>query len=154
VVFASQELADVERSPIASTILEACATRIFLPNDRAREPRTRAFYEAAGLNDRQIELIAHATAKRDYYVVSRMGSRMIELGLGPATLAFVGASAPEDHALIDRVIATNGILNFARDWLEARGLKAATDALARFDAARLSPPPPAPIPAQLEGAAS
>src|SRR5262249_20693606 len=39
VLFASQEIADVEASPIASTILEACPTRIFLPNDRAREPR-------------------------------------------------------------------------------------------------------------------
>src|SRR5262249_40083321 len=33
VVFASQVLADVEASPIASTIIEACLTRIFLPND-------------------------------------------------------------------------------------------------------------------------
>jgi type IV secretion system protein VirB4 len=132
VVFASQELADVERSPIASTILEACATRIFLPNDRAREPRTRRFYEAAGLNDRQIELIAHATAKRDYYVVSRMGSRMIELGLGPATLAFVAASTPEDHALMDRLLAETGVGGFSRRWLEARGLSAAAGALARF----------------------
>jgi type IV secretion/conjugal transfer VirB4 family ATPase len=136
VVFASQELADVERSPIASTILEACATRIFLPNDRAREPRTRAFYEGSGLNDRQIELIAQATPKRDYYVVSRDGSRMIELGLGPATLAFVGASTPEDQALIDRVVAAHGLRDFGRYWLEARGLKAAADALARFEAVR------------------
>ena len=155
VVFASQELADVERSPIASTILEACATRIFLPNDRAREPRTRAFYEAAGLNERQIELIAHGVPKRDYYVVSRLGSRMIELGLGPATLAFVGASSPEDQALMDKVIAAHGIHNFAHHWLEARGLRAAADALARFDAARpAAVPAPALIPAQLEGAAS
>ncbi|MFZ4072081.1 MAG: conjugal transfer protein TrbE, partial [Caulobacterales bacterium] len=151
-----QELADVERSPIASTILEACATRIFLPNDRAREPRTRAFYEASGLNDRQVELIAHASPKRDYYVVSRLGSRMIELGLGPATLAFVGASAPDDHALIDRVLATHGRDAFARHWCEARGLKAAADALARFAAAQATAAPirPGPLqaPACLEGA--
>jgi type IV secretion system protein VirB4 len=151
VVFASQELADVERSPIASTILEACATRIFLPNDRAREPRTRAFYEASGLNDRQIELIAHGSPKRDYYVVSRDGCRMIELGLGPATLAVVGASSPEDHALIDCVIAAHGRDEFARHWLEARGLKPAADALARFNAARATPK--IFTAAQLEGAA-
>ena len=82
VVFASQELADVEASPIASTIIEACLTRIFLPNDRAREPRSRAFYEALGLNARQIDLIANATPKRDYYFVSRDGARLFELGLG------------------------------------------------------------------------
>jgi type IV secretion system protein VirB4 len=136
VVFASQELADVERSPIASTVLEACATRIYLPNDRAREPRTRAFYEACGLNERQIELIAQATPKQDYYVVSREGARLIDLGLGPATLAFVGAGSVEDHALIDRVLGLAGEEGFARGWLEARGLGAAAQALGRFEAAR------------------
>lgn len=139
VVFASQELADVERSPIAGTILEACATRIFLPNDRAREPRTRAFYEASGLNDRQIALIAEATAKRDYYVVSRDGCRLIELGLGPATLAFVGASSPEDHALMDRALAKKSGQSFARAWLAAKGLPAAADAIGRFEALHFAP---------------
>ena len=42
-----------------------------------------------GLNARQIDLIAGATPKRDYYLVSRDGCRMFELGLGPAALAFV-----------------------------------------------------------------
>ncbi|MFZ2028825.1 MAG: conjugal transfer protein TrbE [Vitreimonas sp.] len=134
VVFASQELADVEASPIASTIIEACLTRIFLPNDRAREPRSRAFYEALGLNGRQIELIANATPKRDYYLSSRNGCRLFELGLGPAALAFVGASKPEDHALIDHVLAATGERGFAAAWLETRGLGEAAAALHRFDA--------------------
>lgn len=134
VVFASQELADVEASPIASTIIEACLTRIFLPNDRAREPRSRAFYEALGLNARQIDLIASATPKRDYYFVSRDGSRLFELGLGPATLAFVAASRPEDHTLIDRVLAEAGQEGFAAAWLDARGLREAADAVRRFNA--------------------
>ncbi|MBL8548261.1 MAG: conjugal transfer protein TrbE [Hyphomonadaceae bacterium] len=138
VVFASQELADVESSPIASTIIEACATRIFLPNDRAREPRSRAFYEALGLNARQIGLIASATAKRDYYFVSREGCRLFELGLGPAALAFVGASRPEDHTMMDRVAAEAGPAGFAAAWLEARGLRDAADAVRRFE--RVSAP--------------
>src|SRR5262249_10852005 len=117
VVFASQELADVEASPIASTIIEACATRIYLPNDRARELRSRAFYEALGLNGRQIDLIANATPKRDYYFVSRDGCRMFELGLGVAALCFVGASRPEDHVLIDRVLVDHLPENFAEAWL-------------------------------------
>jgi type IV secretion/conjugal transfer VirB4 family ATPase len=132
VVFASQELADVEASPIASTIIEACATRIFLPNDRAREPRSRAFYEALGLNRRQIALIAAATPKRDYYLVSREGARLLELGLGPAALAFVAASRPEDHAEIDRILKRAGQAGFAAAWLEARGLWDAADAVRRF----------------------
>jgi type IV secretion system protein TrbE len=134
VIFASQVLADVERSPIAATVFENCATRIFLPNDRAREPSTAKFYSAVGLNERQIELIAHAVPKRDYYVTARAGCRRIELELGPATLAFAGASTPEDQALIDRVLMMHGDQNFARRWLEAKGLRAAADAIARFDA--------------------
>ncbi|MBL8550513.1 MAG: conjugal transfer protein TrbE [Hyphomonadaceae bacterium] len=136
VVFASQELADVDASPIASTIIEACATRIFLPNDRAREPRSRAFYEALGLNGRQIDLIANATPKRDYYLATRDGRRLFELGLGPAALAFVAASRPEDQALIDKVLAQAGRDGFALAWLEARGLIDAADAVRRFEAAQ------------------
>jgi len=135
VVFASQELADVEASPIASTIIEACLTRIFLPNDRAREPRSRGLYERLGLNARQIALIASATPKRDYYVVTRAGCRVFELGLGPATLAFVGAARAEDHAQIDAVLAAPTAHGFAAAWLDARGLSAAADALRRFEAA-------------------
>ncbi len=134
VIFASQTIADVERSPIAATVFEACATRIFLPNDRAREPATRRFYDAVGLNDRQIELIANAMPKRDYYVAARDGCRRIDLELGPAALAFAGASTPEDQTLIDRVLVSHGAAHFSRRWLEAKGLHAAADAIGRFEA--------------------
>ncbi len=144
VVFASQELADVEASPIASTIIEACLTRIFLPNDRAIEPRSRAFYQALGLNARQIALIAGATPKRDYYLVSRDGCRLFELGLGPAALAFVAASRPEDHARIEAVLACASDAPFAPAWLEANGLAEAAKALQRFEDAQTGKPAPAP----------
>jgi type IV secretion system protein VirB4 len=132
VVFASQELADIEASAIASTIIEACPTRIFLPNDRAREPRSRAFYEALGLNPRQIGLIAEAMPKRDYYLASRDGCRLFELGLGPAALAFAAASRREDQALIDATLAAEGRENFAAAWLDAKALGHAADAVRRF----------------------
>jgi len=105
-----------------------------LPNDRAREPRSRGFYERLGLNGRQIALIANATPKRDYYLVTREGRRVFELGLGPATLAFVGASRPEDQTLIDRVVAETGKNDFAAAWLEARDLRDAANAVRRFNA--------------------
>jgi type IV secretion system protein TrbE len=125
----------VEASSIASTIIEACHTRIFLPNDRAREPRSRAFYERLGLNGRQIDLIAHATPKRDYYLVSRDGCRLFELGLGPAALAFVAASRPEDQQMIDSILERANGAAFAPAWLEARGLFDAAQALRRFGGA-------------------
>ena len=42
VVFATQSLADIERSTIAPALIESCPTRIFLPNDRALEPQARS----------------------------------------------------------------------------------------------------------------
>ncbi len=151
VVFATQELADVETSSIAATIFEACPTRIYLANDRAREPRTRAFYEGLGLNRRQVALIAEAVPKRDYYFQTRAGARRIDLALGPAALAFLGASTPEDQAAIDRVLAACGAEAFARAWLDHKGLSEAARALQRFDRAA-HPAQPAPsslVPAQI-----
>lgn len=143
VVFATQELADVEQSAIAATIFEACPTRIYLPNDRAREPRTRAFYEGLGLNQRQIAIITEAAPKRDYYIQTRAGARLVDLALGPAALAFLSASTPHDQAAIDGVIAADEASTFAHAWLRLRGLDRAAEALARFDTASRHTEPPA-----------
>ena len=104
-VFATQSLADIERSAIAPALIESCPTRIFLPNDRALEPQAKSVYERFGLNSRQVEILATATPKRDYYAQSARGNRLFELGLGPVALALCGASSPEDQKLIDRVVA-------------------------------------------------
>ena len=127
VVFATQSLADIAGSAIAPALIESCPQRIFLPDARAIEPQARETYARFGLNDRQIALIAGATPKRDYYLQSRRGNRLFELGLGPVALAFCAASAPADRALIDRVLAKAGSAGFAAAWLSARGLDWAAD---------------------------
>ncbi len=142
VVFATQELADVDQSAISATVFEACPTRIYLPNDRAREPRTRAFYESLGLNQRQIAIISEAAPKRDYYIQTRAGARLADLALGSAALAFLGASTPRHQTAIDNLIAEGDAGAFASAWLKASGLAAAAEALARFDAVMRAPHPP------------
>ena len=132
VVFATQSLADIAGSSIAPAIIESCPQRIFLPNDRAVEPQQRAAYEKFGLNERQVELIARATPKRDYYLQSQRGNRLFDLGLGRIALAFCGASDPASQRRIDRLLAEHGPDNFAQRWLEARGLDWAAAALADF----------------------
>ena len=127
VVFATQGLSDIAGSSIAPAIIESCPSRIFLPNDRAIEPQARAVYEAFGLNDRQIEIIARAVAKRDYYYQSRQGNRLFELDLGSVALAFAAASTKQDHALMDELIAGHGEDEFADSWLRAKGLDWAAD---------------------------
>ncbi|MBI1330275.1 MAG: conjugal transfer protein TrbE [Alphaproteobacteria bacterium] len=134
VVFATQSLADIADSTIAPAIIESCPQRIFLPNDRAIEPQARAAYDRFGLNDRQIELIARATPKRHYYLQSRRGNRLFDLGLGPIALALCGASSPADQQRIDDVLAEHGQDGFAAAFLASADLGWAADLLARFPA--------------------
>ena len=136
VIFATQSLADIEGSSIAPAIVESCPTRLFLPNERALEPQITAIYRRFGLNDRQIEILARSTPKRDYYCQSRRGNRLFELGLGEVALAFCAASSKADQALIAEVFAEHGRGGFADAWLRRRDLPWAAELL-----------PPSPIPA-------
>jgi type IV secretion system protein VirB4 len=97
-----------------------------------------AIYRRFGLNDRQIEILARATPKRDYYCQSRRGNRLFELGLGEVALAFTTASSKTDQAAIAEVMAKHGRAGFAPAWLRRKGLDWA---------AELLEPPAAPTPA-------
>ena len=135
VIFATQSLADIQNSSIAPAIVESCASRIFLPNPQATEPQIRSIYEGFGLNSRQIDIVATAQPKRDYYYQSRLGNRVFDLGLGPVALAFAGASAPEDQRAMDAVLAasaTSDIAGFAPAWLRHRSLDWAADLAPSF----------------------
>ncbi|MCB4919593.1 conjugal transfer protein TrbE [Brucella intermedia] len=127
VVFSSQSLADIEASPIAPVIVESCPTRIFLANERAIEPQIATVYRQFGLNDRQIEIVARATPKRDYYCQSRRGNRLFELGLGHIALALCASSDKAAHALIDALMKDGAKPYFLEAWLEANALRWAAD---------------------------
>ncbi|MGX5829321.1 conjugal transfer protein TrbE [Mesorhizobium sp. 43Arga] len=127
VIFATQSLSDIDGSRIAPAIVESCPTRLFLPNERAIEPQITDIYRRFGLNDRQIEIVARATPKRDYYCQSRRGNRLFELDLGPIALALCAASSKTDQAAIDRIIAERGRDHFLEAWLSDRGLSWAAD---------------------------
>ncbi|WP_298325406.1 conjugal transfer protein TrbE [Asticcacaulis sp.] len=122
VVFATQSLADIADSAIAPAIIESCPQRLFLPNERAVEPLSQAAYQRMGLNDRQVELIAQAIPKRQYYLQSRRGNRLFDLNLGTLALALCAAASPDDQRLIDTVLDAAGPGGFAPAFLEARGL--------------------------------
>jgi type IV secretion/conjugal transfer VirB4 family ATPase len=127
VIFATQSLSDIDGSAIAPAIIESCPTRLFLPNERAIEPQITAIYRRFGLNDRQIEILARATPKRDYYCQSRRGNRLFELGLGDVALAFTAASAKSDQAVIKQILSEHGREGFVAAWLKHRGLAWAAD---------------------------
>lgn len=129
VIFATQSLADIETSAIAPAIIESCPTRIFLANERATEPQISAIYARFGLNARQIEILARATPKRDYYVQSRRGNRLMDLGLKEVALAFTAASSKYDQLKIDHILSQPGDERFAAAWLRACGHDWAADLL-------------------------
>ncbi|MCL2713233.1 MAG: conjugal transfer protein TrbE [Alphaproteobacteria bacterium] len=132
VVLATQGLSDVDQSPIASVIIESCATRLLLPNERAIEPRINAIYRSFGLNDRQIGILARALPKRDYYCQSRHGNRLFELGLSEIALALCAASSRADQAAITRIASDCGEAGFLAAWLRHRQIDWAIDLIPTF----------------------
>lgn len=113
VVFATQSLSEAVNSPIADIVFSSLATKILLPNPEALTEQIKPLYQKIGLNERQIENLAHATKKRDYYLMSAEGRRMIDLGLGSVALAFVGASGIEAVKRSDQLEAQHG-----KAWVE------------------------------------
>ncbi len=120
VVFATQSLTDLIRSGIADVIFESCPTKIMLPNPEAQTENIRPLYEGIGLNRRQIEILAMATPKRQYYAMHPDGRRLFELGLSGPELAFVGASGKEDILRIRELKDQLGDA-WPAQWLRERG---------------------------------
>lgn len=137
VVFATQSLSDIDHSAIAPAIIESCPTRLLLPNERAVEPQITAIYRRFGLNDRQIEILARATSKRDYYCQSRRGNRLFELGLSEVGLALCAASSKSDQTRIAAILAEHGREGFLAAWLRDRGVDWAAELIP--DLANLAP---------------
>lgn len=121
VVFATQNLSDVMKSEIADVIIELTATKILLPNAEASNEKVRPLYQAIGLNDRQIQNLAYARPKRDYYLMSASGRRMIDLGLGPVALAFTATSGKEKMARARELIKLHGD-EFPYYWMLEHGV--------------------------------
>jgi len=121
VIMATQSLTDASRSGILDVIVESTATKIFLPNLFARDEDSAKLYQRMGLNNRQIDIIANAIPKRQYYYVSEKGRRLYDLALGPLSLAFVGASDKESIAAMQALEAEHGI-NWPAEWLKTKNI--------------------------------
>jgi type IV secretion system protein TrbE len=121
VLMATQSISEAAKSGILDIITESTACRIFLANPNAREEKTAEIYGRLGLNKRQIEIIAAAVPKRDYYYVSEKGRRLYQLALGPLALAFVGSTDKESIATIRKLEALHGEA-WVHEWLRLKGL--------------------------------
>lgn len=120
VVMATQSLSDAAASGILDVMVESTATKIFLPNPDARDEDTSNLYKRMGLNRRQIDILANAVQKRQYYYVSEQGRRLYELALGPVALAFV---SPPDKESLETIknLEHKFEENWVHEWLATKG---------------------------------
>jgi type IV secretion system protein VirB4 len=107
-VFGTQSPADVLRSSIAHTVLEQCATKIFLPNPHAAE---RDYVDGFGLTRREFALVREemAPASRQLLIKQGLNSVVAELrldGLEDAIAILSGRAETVD--LLERLRARHG----------------------------------------------
>ena len=121
VIFATQSLSDIVNSPLFTTVVESCPTRVFLPNSSALDETTKPLYQTFGLNQRQIEILAAAAPRRDYYYSSPKGSRLFQLGLGPCALSFCSASR-EDKREIRYLLSEKGKQGCVDEYVRVKDL--------------------------------
>src|SRR5262249_59984182 len=94
--------------------------------------RTQKAEEACAANSRNRGIAPPARRSGNSDPQPRRGNRLFDLDLGPAALAFAGASTPQDQRDIDRVLLDAGVPGFAGAWLRHRGLDWAADLLPSF----------------------
>jgi type IV secretion system protein VirB4 len=117
VVLATQQLTDAINSGIMDVLMDSCPTKIYLPNHEIMANETiRDIYLRQGLNERELDLLSRAVPKRDYYLKSPEGSRMVDLHLGPETLAIIGNSDKESLALV-RELERSNPEGWRNEWL-------------------------------------
>lgn len=121
VLFATQSLADAMQSTIAVALKESCPTKIFLPNQSAQDNSSAEFYRAMGLNQRQIDIIANAIPKREYYFSSPLGNRLFDLSLGPIAQALCASGSVNDQKLVEEIKINLGDDDFLTKFLELNG---------------------------------
>ncbi len=124
VILATQSLNDIVNSTIMDAVLDSCETRILLPNPNAQSDNMKGLYaQYLALNEQQIDIIAHAEKKREYYYACETmnAHRLFSLALGQVALSFTGASGKEDLLRIRQLHLAWGKL-WPEQWLKERGL--------------------------------
>lgn len=121
VVMATQQISDIANSEIADVVLENCATKILLPNAESKNSGSRAFYERVGLNERELDILQVSVPKQHYYVVSKLGRRLVDFGVGKVALAWVGVNGAEERQIVKSVMERFPG-SWRSHWLALKGL--------------------------------
>lgn len=90
VVMTFHTVGQIAALPSRGVVIGSTQTRILLPSAEASTEENAPGYRALGLSDAEIALVASGVPKRDYYVRSPLGGRVVRLDLGPVARAFLG----------------------------------------------------------------
>ena len=104
VIMATQQISDIANSEIADVVLENCPTKILLPNAESKNSGSREFYQRVGLNERELDILQVSVPKQHYYVVSKLGRRLVDLNVGKVALAWVGVNGREERQIVEDVM--------------------------------------------------
>ena len=121
VVMATQQISDIADSQIADVVLENCPTKILLPNAESKNPGSREFYTRVGLNERELEILQVSIPKQYYYIVSKLGRRLVNLGIGQVALSWVGVNGREERQIVESVMDQYPD-SWRTEWLRLKGL--------------------------------
>lgn len=131
--FATQDVGSLADNELSHIVINSLASLFLLPNDKLDGPMIRDTYARyLGLTPRQMEKLQGAKAQRDYLYMSTLGRRMIDLRLGPAALAFVGATGVNNITRIKELVAEHGD-DWPAAWLRERGESELADELEQLE---------------------
>src|SRR6202041_879867 len=93
-----------------------------LPNAESKNPGSRVFYERVGLKDRELHILQVSVPQQPCHGVSKLGRRLVDLGVGKVTLAWVGVNGREERQIVESVMEQFGD-GWRGEWLRLRGLQ-------------------------------
>ncbi len=137
----TQSMTDALNSSICDTILDACKTRVLLPNPDAFEAH-REFYRKAGMSDQQIANLANnqiAVPKKHYWFQGPDGSGLVDLALTKAELAVYAAGSTDDVVITKR-LKTRHPDTWREELMRQYGLDRAADRFAQLRRAGAAQP--------------
>lgn len=128
----TQGLEELLATQSSKVVLDACASRILLPDPYADEPTARELYERLGLNATERALLADAELRRQYLHSTPAGSRLFELALDDLALTVLAPRPGRTvHQMFEEARARrkrHGETWFA-EYLEEQGLEEAAKRL-------------------------
>jgi type IV secretory pathway VirB4 component len=107
----TQNINDIDESPIAKIVIGSCVTKIILPNENANGDYAKRF-EQLGLASWERQALAEYAGKPVAYFVQPHGRRLVSTKLGPVALAKVSQSSEKAIEIAEKILEQFGPEDF------------------------------------------